>query len=135
MAIREPLPKPVTLDDIKGTVWEGLAQLKGSVQLKRPFQIDSPGQNENPQLYAGEVRTITYKGSGELLLFNIDLPLGVTLEMRLDGSVRKYSHGNESGVLRWASGESPYKFQSSLELIVTNTTGAGQRYKVYVSGA
>lgn len=135
MAIREPVPPPVTIDDIKGTVWEGLAQLKGPVQLKRPFQIDSPGQNENPQLYAGEVRTITYKGSGELLLFNIDLPLGVTLELRLDGSTRKFSHGNESGVLRWDAGESPFRFQSSLEIVVINTTGAGQRYKTFVSGA
>ncbi len=135
MAIREPVPRPVTLDDIKGTVWEGLAQLKGPVQLKRPFQLDSPGQNENPQLFATEKRVITYKGSGEILLFNIDLPIGVTLEMSLDGAVRKYSHGNESGVLRWAAGESPFRFQSSLELVITNTTGAGARYKAFVSGA
>lgn len=134
MAVREPIPPPVAAEDIKGTIWEGLAQLRGPAAAKRPFQVDSPGENENPQLYAGEKRVITYKGSGELLLFNIDLPIGVTLSMSLDGAVRKYSHGNEAGVLRWNAGESPFRFSSTLELIVTNTTGAGQMFKLHVSG-
>lgn len=135
MALRETRPPPVTLEDIKGTVWEGLANLKGPTISKRPFQIDSPGENDSPQLYATEKRVITYKGSGELLLFNIDLPLGVTLSLSLDGNVRKYSHGNEAGVLRWQSGESPFRFSSTLEITITNTTATGQRYKVYISGA
>ena len=133
MALRETVPPPVTPEDVKGTVWEGLAQLKGAPQ-KRPFQVDAPGQFDNPQLYAGEVRVISYKGSGELLLYNIDLPLGVTLTLSLDGTVRRYSPGNESGVLRWSFGESPLKFQSLLEITVTNTTGSGQKFKVHVSG-
>lgn len=133
MALREPVPPPVTAEDIKGTVWEGLAQLTGG-QQKRPFQIDAPGQFDNPQLYATEKRVISYRGSGEILLYNLDLPLGVTLTLALDGNVRKYSPGNEAGVLRWAVGESPLKFQSLLEITLTNTTGTGQKFKLHVSG-
>ena len=135
MAIREVRPRAVTAEELEGTVWENIAALAGDGDRRNPFQVDSPTENENPQLTAGEKRVLTYKGSGQILLFNIDLPAGVTLSLALDGSVRRYSHGNESGVLRWSYGESPLRFTNSLEAVIHNTTASGQRYKLHVSGA
>lgn len=134
MAIIEPRPRAVTADELKGTVWEDIASLAGGDE-RRPFQVDSPTETQNPQLTAGEKRVLTYKGRGQILLFNIDLPAGVTLSLALDGSVRRYSHGNEAGVLRWSYGESPLRFTNSLEAVIHNTTATGQRYKLHVSGA
>ena len=127
-------PRPLTHEDVEGTVWERLASLRGESQL-HPFSIDGPGQDENPQLYGGEVRRIAYQGQGEVLLYNIDLPVGVTLALSLDGVVKRFSHGNEAGVLRWQHGQSPLRFTNSLQIVITNTTGAGQTYRVHVSGA
>ena len=132
--IHEAQPPPLKLEDVQGTIWEGLAALKGGDQI-HPFSLDSPGQDETPQLVAGEVRRITYRGSGQVMLYNIDLPVGVTLALNLDGGTRRFSHGNEAGVLRWDFGKSPLRFTSSLEIVITNTTGVGQTYRVHVSGA
>lgn len=121
-------------EDLEGTVWEGIAALAGPDQ-RVPFQIDSPGQAENPQLTAGAKRVVTYRGAGQVLLFNVDLPAGVTLSLSLDGSIRRYSHGNEAGVLRWTYGESPLRFTDRLDVEIHNTTATGQLYKVHVSGA
>jgi hypothetical protein len=63
------------------------------------------------------------------------LPAGVTLALSLDGVVKRYSHGNEAGVLRWEYGKSPLRFTNSLEVVVTNTTGVGQTYRLHMSGA
>ncbi len=123
----------MTREELAGTVWEGIADLAGDGA--HPFQIDSPGANDNPQLFAGERRVLTYRGSGEILLYNIHLPPGVTLSLSLDGSVKRYSHGDEAGVLRWTRKESPLRFSDSLEAVVTNTTETGQRYKLHISGA
>ncbi|MHB8633025.1 MAG: hypothetical protein ACYDBQ_03525 [Thermoplasmatota archaeon] len=135
MAIRDMPFLPVHADDVKGTVWESLAALKGAASQPHPFTVDSPGQGENPTLAAQEVRTITFHGSGEILLFNIDLPSGVTISLVLDGAPTFYSHGNEAGVLRWERGMSPFRFTSSLQAVLTNTTGAGQPYTLHASGA
>jgi hypothetical protein len=132
VALREVPPAPVKADDLKGTVWESLSNLKGSGL--HPFQIDSPSENESAQLVAGEVRRITYRGSGEVLQFNPDLPIGVTLALVLDGTTRKFSR-SEAGLLRWDPGLSPFRFQSSLELVITNTTGVGQPFHIFLSGA
>ena len=134
MAIIEATPRAVTAKDLAGTVWEGIASLAGSDE-RRPFQVDSPSANENPQLTAGEKRVLTYKGRGQILLWNIDLPSGVTLSLSLDGSVRRHSHGNEAGVLRWSWGESPLRFTNALEVVIHNTTATGQVYKLHASGA
>jgi hypothetical protein len=134
MALFEADPKPLTLDDVKGSIWEGLTALKEGQQV-HPFSVDSPTQDEPPMLVAGQSRRITYRGSGQVLLFNIDLPAGVTMALFIDGVTKRFSHGNEAGVLRWEYGKSPLRFTNSLEVVVTNTTGAGQTYKVHVSGA
>lgn len=134
MALFEANPKPLTQEDVKGSIWESLTALKGGEQA-HPFTVDSPGQDEASQLVANEARRITYRGSGQVLLYNIDLPTGVTLALSLDGVVKRYSHGNEAGVLRWEYGKSPLRFTNSLELLVTNTTGVGQTYRIHVSGA
>jgi hypothetical protein len=134
MALYEADPKPLALEDVKGTIWEGLASLKGGEQI-HPFSVDSPTQDEPAQLVAGQVRRITHRGSGQVMLYNIDLPAGVTLALILDGATKRYSHGNEAGVLRWEYGKSPLRFTNSLELVVTNTTGTGQTYRLHVSGA
>lgn len=134
MAIIEGRPRAIKAEELEGTVWENIASLAGGDE-RRPFQVDSPSENENPQLTAGEKRVLTYKGRGQILLFNIDLPAGVTLSLALDGSVRRYSHGNEAGVLRWSYGESPLRFTNSLEAVIHNTTASGQAYKLHVSGA
>src|SRR5688572_6507748 len=117
MTIHEVQPPPLTLEDVQGTVWEGLAALKGGGEQVHPFSLDSPGQDEAPQLYAGEVRRISYRGSGQVMLYNIDLPVGVTLALNLDGGTRRFSHGNEAGVLRWDFGKSPLRFTNSLEIV------------------
>lgn len=130
----EPNPPPLTKKDVEGSIWETLAALQGEGQA-HPFAVDSPAQEESDQLVSGQSRTITYRGSGQVLLYNIDLPTGVTLALSLDGVVKRFSHGNEAGVLRWEFGKSPLKFTNSLEILVTNTTGSGQTYRVHVSGA
>jgi hypothetical protein len=134
MALFEADPKPLTIEDVKGTIWEGLASLKGGEQA-HPFSLDSPGQDESSQLVAGQTRRIVYLGSGHVMLYNIDLPSGVTLALLLDGVTKRYSHGSEAGVLRWEYGKSPLRFTNSLEVVVTNTTGVGQTYRLHVSGA
>ena len=134
MTLYDSNPKPLTLEDVKGTVWEKLASLQGGASIN-PFSLDSPGQDEAPQLFAGEVRRITYRGVGQVMLYNLDLPAGVTLALSLDGVVKRYSHGNEAGVLRWEYGKSPLRFTNSLEVVVTNTTGVGQTYRLHISGA
>jgi hypothetical protein len=134
MALFEPNPKALTLEDVKGTIWESLTALKGGDQA-HPFSVDSPTQDEPSQLFAGQTRRITYRGSGQVMLYNIDLPSGVTLALLLDGVTKRYSHGNEAGVLRWEYGKSPLRFTNSLEVVITNTTGVGQTYRLHVSGA
>jgi hypothetical protein len=131
--IRDPPFIAVTEEDVKGTVWESLAALKG--QGAHPFTVDSPAQGENPTLAASERRTIPFSGSGEVLLFNIDLPVGVTLALVLDGATRFFSYGNEAGALRWERGTSPFRFQVSLQVVITNTTGVSASYTVHASGA
>lgn len=133
--IREPRPRPITPEELAGTVWEKIASLAGDGDRAHPFQLDSPGPAENPQLFAGERRVVTYRGSGEVLLYNIHVPAGVTLSLALDGSVRRYSHGDEAGVLRWLRGQSPLRFTNDLQIVIENTTGTGQPYKVHISGA
>lgn len=134
MAIFEPNTKPLELGDVKGTIWEGLAALKGGEQA-HPYSVDSPTQDESPQLVANQSRRIVYRGSGQVTLYNIDLPAGVTLALLLDGVTKRYSHGNEAGVLRWEYGKSPLRFTNSLEAVITNTTGVGQTYRLHISGA
>ncbi len=134
MALFEADAKPLTIEDVKGTIWEGLAALKGTEQI-HPFSVDSPTQDEPSQLVAGQTRRITYRGSGQVMLYNIDLPAGVTLALALDGTTKRYSHGSEAGVLRWEFNKSPLRFTNSLEVVVTNTTGVGQTYRLHVSGA
>jgi hypothetical protein len=132
MTLHERDPPALTLEDVKGSVWERLASLKGGGP--HPFALDSPTQDEAAQLVAGEIRRITYRGSGEVLLYNIDLPAGVTLALYLDGAPKKSSHGNEAGTLRWSPGTSPLRFTGSLEIVVANTTAAGASYRVHISG-
>lgn len=132
MTLHEARAPALRAEDVKGSVWEGLAALADSAH---PFALDSPSQDEPVQLVAGEVRRISYRGSGQVLLYNIDLPAGVTLALSLDGVVKRFSHGNEAGVLRWEYGRSPLHFAAGLEILVTNTTGVGQSYHVHVSGA
>ena len=134
MALFDADAKPLTIEDVKGTIWESLASLKGGEQV-HPYAVDSPTQDEPSQLVAGQTRRITYRGSGQVMLYNIDLPAGVTLALALDGVTKRYSHGNEAGVLRWEYGKSPLRFTSTLEVVVTNTTGVGQTYRVHISGA
>jgi hypothetical protein len=131
MTLHDVAPPPLTLKDVQGSVWEKLASLNGGVH---PFALDSPTRDEAAQLVAGEVRRITYRGSGEVLLYNIDLPAGVTLALNLDGGPKRSSPGNEAGTLRWNPGTSPLRFSSILEFVVTNTTGAGAGYRVHISG-
>lgn len=132
MTLHEARAPPLRAEDVKGSVWEGIAGLSDG---GHPFSLDSPGQDESAQLAAGEVRRISYRGSGQVLLFNIDLPTGVTLALDLDGTTKRFSHGNEAGVLRWEFGKSPLRFGAGLEIVVRNTTGVGQTYRVHVSGA
>lgn len=132
--LSDPAPPALTKKDVAGTIWETLAALQGGDQV-HPFSLDSPAQDESDQLVANQTRLISYRGSGQVLLYNLDLPTGVTLSLSLDGSVKRFSHGNEAGVLRWEYGKSPLKFTNSLEIQVTNTTGVGQTYRVHVSGA
>lgn len=132
MAIREPRPAPIRPQDIRGTVWEHIATLSGG---RNPFAFDSPRQGEQPLLAVGEARRVVYRGSGEITLYNVDLPSGVTLNLELDGVSRRYSHGNEAGALRWEQGLSPYRFTSTLEAIITNTTASPQAFRFHVSGA
>jgi hypothetical protein len=132
--LQEPNPPPLTKKDVEGTIWEHLTVLQGGAQL-HPFALDSPAQEESNQLVANQVRIITYRGQGQVLLYNIDLPAGVTLALVLDGVVKRFSHGNEAGVLRWEHGKSPLRFTNSLDLLLTNTTGTAQTYRVHVSGA
>ena len=134
MALFDAIAKPLTAEDVKGTIWESLASLKGGEQA-HPFAIDSPTQDEPPMLVAGQTRRIAYRGSGQVMLYNIDMPAGVTMALVLDGVTKRYSHGSEAGVLRWEFGKSPLRFTSQLEVVVTNTTAAGQTYRVHVSGA
>jgi hypothetical protein len=132
--LREPHPPALTEKDVEGTIWAQLAKLQGG-DPPHPFTLDSPAQDEPDQLVANQVRKITYRGSGRVMLYNIDLPTGVTLVLALDGVPKRWSHGNEAGVLRWEFATSPLRFTNSLEILVTNTTGVGQTYRVHVSGA
>jgi hypothetical protein len=134
MTLFDATPPNLTKKDVEGSIWETLAALQGGDQA-HPFAIDSPAQEEGNQLVAGQTRKLTYRGSGQVLLYNIDLPSGVTLALSLDGTVKRFSHGGEAGVLRWEFGKSPLRFSNSLEIVVTNTTGVGQSYRVHVSGA
>jgi hypothetical protein len=133
MVLDDRAPPSINPKAVKGTIWEQFVNL-GPTGL-RPFSIDSPTKDESPQLAAGQVRRILFRGSGEVLLYNIDLPTGVTLDLILDGVSKRYSHGNEAGVLRWERGQSTLRFTSLLELVVSNTAGVGQGYRIHVSGA
>jgi hypothetical protein len=132
MTIHDVEPPALNLEDVKGTIWEGIAALGDQFH---PFSLDSPTQDEAVLLAVGEVRRITYKGSGQVLLYNLDVPSGVTLAVNLDGVTKRFSHGDEAGVLRWEYGKSPMRFTNTLELVITNTTANPQVFRVHVSGA
>ena len=132
MTLHEATPARLSLEDVKGTVWERLTALKDGEG--HPFKLASPGRDENPLLAPGEVRRISYRSGGQVLLYNIDLPAGVTLDLVLDGASQEYSPGNEAGTLRWESGTSPLRFTNSLDIILTNTTGVAATYRIHVSG-
>lgn len=132
MAILEPRPAPVTEKDLRGTVWGPIASLGGQVP---PFALDAPGEFDNANLAAGEVKRMTYSGSGRVLTLNIDLPAGVTLRLSCDGQSRFFSKGNEAGIERWTRDTAPYKFDNQILVEVTNTTGVGQTYLVHITGA
>lgn len=135
MALEPDVYHRLDPEDAEGTVWAGLAGLQGGGPQRHPFILENPTAGQSTQLAAQEVRRIEYKGSGRILLYNIDLPVGVTMDLILDGASRRFSHGNETGVLRWAYEDTPFVFETSVEVIITNTTGAGQTFRAHLSGA
>lgn len=131
MAIRDRRAPPLADKDLLGTVWAG----RDTSPKPTPFAQDAPTLGDAANLTAGASKTIVVQGAGEVLMLSLDLPSGVTADLRLDGGSRRYSQGNEATTLRFEAGRSPYRFVDRLELVITNTTGVGQPYKAHVSGA